>query len=103
MENIIEGQNANAFLMNIIFLWIISLYLMYCNSYTSSIHDSQAKRIRYLEVQNKAITHAIDKINNRVTVAVKKDEILGLRYEIASLTAEMRKKKMNSKSSDIFA
>jgi hypothetical protein len=53
----------------------------------------QNARINRLEMQNRAIGQALSKLNSRLTVPVRRDEILGLRYEIASLTAEINKNK----------
>jgi hypothetical protein len=53
----------------------------------------QITRIERLESQNRAIGQALEKLNSRLTVPIRRDEILGLRYEIASLTADLQKQK----------
>jgi len=53
----------------------------------------QITRIERLESQNRTISQALEKLNSRLTIPVRRDEILGLRYEIASLTADLQKHK----------
>jgi hypothetical protein len=78
---------------NIILIWICNICVMFYASCNEPIMKDQIKRIERVELQNRAIGQALEKLNSRLTVPVRRDEILGLRYEIASLTADLQKQK----------
>lgn len=52
----------------------------------------QITRIQRLEVQNRAIGQALEKLNSRLTIPVRQD-LLDLSYEIAALKADLQKHK----------
>ena len=78
---------------NIILIWICNICVMFYASCNEPIMKDQITRIERLESQNRAIGQALEKLNSRLTIPVRRDEILGLRYEIASLTADLQKQK----------
>jgi hypothetical protein len=78
---------------NIIIIWICNICVLFYASCNEPILNDQYTRIQRLELQNRAIGQALEKLNSRLMVPVRRDEILGLRYEIASLTADLQKHK----------
>lgn len=78
---------------NIILIWLCNVCVLFYASFNEPLMKDQNARINRLEMQNRAIGQALSKLNSRLTVPVRRDEILGLRYEIASLTAEINKNK----------
>jgi len=78
---------------NIILIWLCNICVLFYASCNEQIMKEQNSRINRLEIQSRAIGQALEKLNSRITVPVKRDEILGLRYEIATLTADLQKNK----------
>lgn len=78
---------------NIAAIWLCNLYVLFCASFNEPITKDLDKRIKHLEIQNHVIGQALEKLNSRLTIPVRRDEILGLRFEIASLTADLQKHK----------
>ena len=92
-----ENENMDSAMQwifgNIILIWICNICVLFYASCNEPIMKEQNARINRLENQYKLICQALEKLNGRLTVPVKRDEILGLRYEIATLTADLQKNK----------
>lgn len=78
---------------NIALIWMCNACILFYTAYTEPILKIQNERIQRLEVQNRSICQALEKLNNLLARPVRRDEILDLRYEIASLKAELKKNK----------
>lgn len=78
---------------NIILIWLCNICVLFYVYNNEPIMNTMSSRIERLELQNKAICQALEKLNSRLTIPVRRDEILGLRFEIASLTADLQKHK----------
>jgi len=66
---------------------------MFYASCNEPIMKDQITRIEQLELQSRTISQALTKLNSRLIIPVRCDEILGLSYEIAALKAELQKQK----------
>ena len=78
---------------NIILFWFCNICVMVYVCNNEPIMNTMSSRIERLELQNKVICQALEKLNSRLTIPVRRDEILGLRFEIATLTADLQKHK----------
>lgn len=78
---------------NIILIWFCNMCMMFYVYNNEPIMNTMSSRIDRLELQNKVICQALEKLNGRLTIPVRRDEILGLRFEIATLTADLQKQK----------
>jgi hypothetical protein len=79
---------------NIVIIWLYNLCSILYSSSNEPFTKDQTARIQDLEKQNKVIYQALEKLNDRFTIPVRRDEILGLRFEIACLTADLQKHKI---------
>jgi hypothetical protein len=81
---------------NILLIWICNICVLFYASCNEPIIKNQITRIEQLESQNRAISQALDKLDGGHTIPIRRDEIFGLRYEIASLTADLQKHKTDN-------
>jgi hypothetical protein len=78
---------------NIILIWICHICVLFYASCTEPIINDLYIRIQRLELQNRAIGEALEKLNDLLARPFHRDEILDLRHEIASLKTELQKQK----------
>ena len=78
---------------NIVLIWLCNACILFYTAYAEPILKIQNERIQRLELQNRYIGQALEKLNNLLARPVRRDEILDIRNEITSLKIELKKNK----------